>query len=100
MTNRKRPATAGPGVPEAPAPFTRDGEEARLKVRRIGNSLGVVLPRDVLARLGVGEGDMLAVSETEAGVVLSARDDATQRQVAVARDLMGRYRYALRKLAQ
>ena len=87
------------GVAEASAAFVRDAD-ARLKVRRIGNSLGVVLPREVLAQLGAGEGDMLAVTHTEDGVLLSARDDAAARQIAVARDLMRRYRHALSVLAK
>ena len=94
MTDDKRK-----GVAEAPVGFVHDGE-TRLKVRRIGNSLGVVLPRDVLARLGAGEGDMLAVMPTENGVLLSARDDEAARQIAVARDLMGRYRHTLSVLAK
>ena len=88
------------GVAEASPGFVHDGAEQRLKVRRIGNSLGVVLPRDVLTQLGVGEGDMLAVTPTEDGVVLSARDDAAARQIAAARDLMGRYRHTLSVLAK
>ena len=85
------------GVEEAVTAFVN---ETRLKVRRIGNSLGVVLPRDVLAKLGVGEGDLLAVTETEGGVTLSARDDEAARQIAVARDLMRRYRHTLSVLAK
>ncbi len=95
MTDEKRK-----GVAEASAGFIHDAAETRLKVRRIGNSLGVVLPRDVLARLGAGEGDMLAVTPTEDGVVLTARDDDAARQIAVARDLMGRYRHTLGVLAK
>ena len=87
------------GVAEASAGFVHDAQ-ARLKVRRIGNSLGVVLPRDVLTQLGVGEGDMLAVTQTGDGVMLSARDDEAARQIAVARDLMRRYRHTLSVLAK
>ena len=87
------------GVAEASAAFVRDAD-ARLKVRRIGNSLGVVLPRVVLAQLGVGEGDMLAVTQTETGVMLAACDDEAARQIAAARDLMARYRHTLSVLAK
>lgn len=71
-----------------------------LKVRRIGNSLGVVLPKDVLAKLRVGEGDHLSVSETPDGVALTPYDDETERQLAIARDIMHRYRNTLRELAK
>ncbi|HVY86182.1 MAG TPA: AbrB/MazE/SpoVT family DNA-binding domain-containing protein, partial [Caulobacterales bacterium] len=37
---------------------------------RVGNSLGVVLPKEVLAKLRVGEGDQLSVTETPDGVAL------------------------------
>jgi putative addiction module antidote len=71
-----------------------------LKVRKIGNSLGVVLPKDVLAKLRVGEGDDLTVSETPDGVALTAFDDEVARQIEIGRDLMKRYRNALRELAK
>ncbi len=71
-----------------------------LKVRRIGNSLGVVLPKAVLAKLRVGEGDSLSVSETPGGVALSPFNDRVAEQVEVMRDLMKRYRNALRELAK
>jgi putative addiction module antidote len=71
-----------------------------LKVRRIGNSLGVVLPKDVLAKLRVGEGDVLAVADTPGGVSLSPFNDEVARQVEVMRDLAKRYRNALRELAK
>ncbi len=71
-----------------------------LKVRRIGNSLGVVLPKDVLAKLNVGEGAQLTVSETPDGVALTPYDDETERQLEIARDIMRRYRNTLRELAK
>lgn len=71
-----------------------------LKVRRIGNSLGVVLPKDVLAKLRVGEGDGLSISETPDGVALTPYDDETERQLEIARDIMRRYRNTLRELAK
>ena len=82
---------------DAPAPRAKD---LSLKVRRIGNSLGVVLPKAVLARLRVGEGETLAATETPDGLVLRAVDDRVAGQVEAARDLMRRYRNALRELAK
>jgi putative addiction module antidote len=71
-----------------------------LKVRKIGNSLGVVLPKDVLAKLNVGEGAELTVSDTPDGVALTAFDEETGLQLEIARDIMRRYRNTLRELAK
>jgi putative addiction module antidote len=83
---------------QAQAPAKPSGRT--LKVRKIGNSLGVVLPKDVLAKLNVGEGAELTVSETPDGVALTAFDDETRRQLEIARDIMRRYRNTLRELAK
>jgi putative addiction module antidote len=71
-----------------------------LKVRKIGNSLGVVLPKDVLAKLRVGEGDELTVSETLNGVALPRHDAELREQIEAARRAMKRYHNALRELAK
>lgn len=71
-----------------------------LKVRRIGNSLGVVLPKDVLAKLRVGEGDSLSVSDAPGGVTLGPFNDRLQEQIEAGRRAMKRYRNALRELAK
>lgn len=72
-----------------------------LKVRKIGNSLGVVLPKEVLARFGVDEGDELIVSETPDGEMRITRGDVDlDRQLEAARRGMRRYRNALRELAK
>ncbi len=83
---------------EAQAPAKPAGRT--LKVRKIGNSLGVVLPKDVLAKLRVGEGDELSVSETPDGVALQLHDAEFQEQIEAARRAMKRYRNALRELAK
>jgi putative addiction module antidote len=83
---------------EAKAPAKPAGRT--LKVRRIGNSLGVVLPKDVLGKLGVDEGDELTVSDTLNGVALQRHDAELQEQIEAARRAMKRYRNALRELAK
>lgn len=83
---------------QAKAPAKAAGRT--LKVRKIGNSLGVVLPKDVLAKLRVSEGDELTVSETPEGVMLTGFDDEVARQVEIMRDIAKRYRNALRELAK
>ena len=72
-----------------------------LKLRRIGNSLGVVLPKDTLARLRVEEGDTLYVTEgPDDSVRLSAGNPDFAKSMAVFESLNRRYRNALRELAK
>jgi len=98
--------TKKPGVADTErAPFEAAEPAAKssgrtLKVRKIGNSLGVVLPKDVLAKLRVGEGDELSVSETPDGVALTGGDAEFARQMEIMRDIMRRYRNTLRELAK
>jgi putative addiction module antidote len=72
-----------------------------LKLRKIGNSLGVVLPKEALARLRVAEGDTLYVTEGPDDTLrVSASDAEVTRQMEVVQDVMKRYRHALRELAK
>jgi putative addiction module antidote len=72
-----------------------------LKIRRIGNSCGVVLPKEVLARLRVAEGDRLFLTETpEGGYRLTPYDPELERQLRLAEEGMARYRNTLRALAK
>lgn len=72
-----------------------------LKVRRIGNSLGVVLPREVIAHLQVQDGDTLFLLETsDGGYKLTPYDPEFEQKMAKAEEIMSRYRNTLRKLAE
>jgi putative addiction module antidote len=72
-----------------------------LKLRKIGNSVGLVLPKDALSYLKVGEGDTLSVTEAADGSLrLSPTTAEVTRQMSVAQDLMKRYRNTLRELAK
>ena len=72
-----------------------------LKIRQIGNSLGVVLPKEALSRLNVTEGDQLFLTEAPDGSVrLTPYDPDFEEQMEVAREGMGAYRNALRQLAK
>jgi putative addiction module antidote len=73
---------------------------ATLKLRRIGNSVGVVLPKEILARLKVGAGDELHVVDTADGVRLVTHDPAFAEQMERARAIMRRRRNVLRELAK
>lgn len=72
----------------------------QLKITAIGNSAGIILPKELLARLGVEKGDVLTIVDTPNGVELTAYDPEFEAQLEAARDVMGRYRNALRELAK
>ncbi|WOP14265.1 AbrB/MazE/SpoVT family DNA-binding domain-containing protein [Ottowia sp. SB7-C50] len=71
-----------------------------LKVTQIGNSVGVILPKEMLARLKVGKGDSLYVTEVPDGVTLRPYDAEFAEQMEVAREIMKEYRDVLRELAK
>jgi putative addiction module antidote len=73
---------------------------ATLKLRAIGNSVGVVLPKELLARLRLGEGDTVQVVETPDGFRVARHDPAFSEQMEVAREVMRRRRAVLRELAK
>lgn len=72
----------------------------KLKLRAIGNSTGVVLPKEILEKLRVRQGDELMVLETPDGITLTSYDPEFARQMDVAEDVMRRRRNLLRKLAE
>lgn len=71
-----------------------------LKLIPIGNSTGVILPKDMLQELGVTQGDALYPVLTAEGVELRPFHSEFEAQMAVARDVMKRRRLALRELAK
>ena len=72
-----------------------------LKIRKIGNSVGVVLPKEALARLEASEGDTLVLIEAPGGGYrLAPSKSDFAGQMAVAKDVADRYRNALRELAK
>jgi putative addiction module antidote len=71
-----------------------------LKLTAIGNSVGVILPKEVLARLGVGKGDTLFAVETDGGLRLTTSDPEFEKQMEVARQVMKKRRTVLRALAK
>ncbi|MCV0348836.1 MULTISPECIES: AbrB/MazE/SpoVT family DNA-binding domain-containing protein [unclassified Nitratireductor] len=69
-------------------------------IRKIGNSEGVILPKEVLERQGLKSGDQLVLTETENGIYLKTADDHFERQLEAAHQIMDQYKVALRKLAE
>lgn len=70
-----------------------------LKIIAVGNSAGVLLPKELLARLRVEKGDTLYVAETPDGVKLMPHDPVLAAQMEVAERVMREDRTVLRKLA-
>lgn len=71
-----------------------------IKVREVGNSLGMVLPKELVARLRVQKGDRLFVQETVDGIRLTPYDPEFQEQMDVAERVMREDRDALRALSR
>ena len=71
-----------------------------LKITQIGNSVGVILPKEVLARLKVQKGDSLFVTDLPDGVALRPYDAEFAEQMELAREIMKEYRDVLRELAK
>ena len=70
------------------------------KVIAIGNSAGIILPKETLTRLNVQKGDMLYVRETPAGFQVSPYDEEFGAKMEVADRVIRRYRDAFKKLAE
>lgn len=73
---------------------------ATVKIISIGNSAGVILPKELLAHLNVQLGHVLAVSKTPNGIDLRPANSDFDAQMATARDVMAGRKRALRELAK
>jgi putative addiction module antidote len=72
----------------------------RLKVCKIGDSYGVVLPKEALETLGAKEGDTLIATETTNGLRLTASSPDLEKMVQIFEDISHRYQNTLRELAK
>ena len=71
-----------------------------LKLTQIGNSVGVILPKEILARLKLEKGDTVFVTESANGVLLTPYDPDLDEQLQVGREFMREYRDAFHQLAK
>jgi len=71
-----------------------------LKLTQIGNSVGVILPKEVLARLKLGKGDTVFVTDAANGVLLTPYDPAVDEQLEAGRELMHEFRDTFHQLAK
>ena len=73
---------------------------SKLKIAQVGNSLGVILPKKVIAYLKVAKGDELSCTETANGIELTSYDPDFEKKLEAARRVTRRYRNALKELAK
>ena len=71
-----------------------------LKLTQIGNSLGLILPKEVLARLKLEKGDTVFVTDAANGVMLTPYDPALDEQIAAGREFMREFRDTFHQLAK
>lgn len=71
-----------------------------LKLTQIGNSVGVILPKEILARLKVEKGDTVFVTESPDGVRITPHDPSFETQMTAARKIMKKRRNVLKELAK
>lgn len=71
-----------------------------LKLTQIGNSVGVILPKEVLARLKLEKGDTLHLTDTPGGIALTPYEPDLEQQLALGREFMREYRDTFHALAK
>lgn len=72
----------------------------KLEIKKIGNSTGLILPKELLARLGLKQGDEVIVTEAPDGVKLTRNNAEFERAMTIVDDIMVEYRDTLQKLAK
>ena len=72
----------------------------QLTVRKVGNSLGMILPAEAVRELNLSEGDRLFLTKSPEGLRLTPYDPSFEKKMEIARKGMRQYRNALRELAK
>ena len=73
----------------------------KLEVKKIGNSTGLILPRELLAQLNLGQGDWVYVSRTaDGGMKIGPYDPEHEKVMGIAREVMKEYRDTFKALAK
>jgi putative addiction module antidote len=72
----------------------------KLEIKKIGNSTGLILPKELLARLGLKQGDAVIVTENPTGFAVSRGEETFEKGLEIAREAMKTYRAALTELAK
>lgn len=71
-----------------------------LKLTQIGNSVGVILPKEALARLKLQKGESVFLTETSEGYILTPYDPALEEELTAGREFMREYRDTFHQLAK
>lgn len=71
-----------------------------LKLTQVGNSMGVILPKELLARLSLEKGDELYVTDSPDGLRITTHNPAFEEQMRAARAIMKKRRAVLKELAK
>lgn len=69
-------------------------------IRKIGNSEGIIIPKEILDRMGLKAGDNVNLAEEAGQLVLKPIDDDFARHLEHAERFMDKYKVALKKLAE
>lgn len=72
----------------------------KVKVTPIGNSMGIVLPKEALTKLKAGKGDMLYLVDGPEGLILTPYQQDFEKQMTAAEKVLKKYRNALHELAK
>jgi putative addiction module antidote len=72
----------------------------KLKLRAVGTSTGILLPKDMLIRMKLKKNDNIFAVETPDGYLLTPYDPEVERQVSKGREFMSKYRETFRALAK
>lgn len=72
----------------------------KVKVTRVGNSMGIILPKEALNKMKASKGDTLFLAEDAAGYTLSPYQEDFDSQIKVAEKIMKKYQNALHELAK
>ena len=70
------------------------------KIIAVGNSAGIILPKEILARMNVEKGDTVYIAETPTGFQISPYDEEFSVKMEVADRVIRRYRDAFKRLAE
>lgn len=84
----------------APKASSKTSQHSVLKVTQVGNSLGVVLPRDIATELNVEKGDSLYLTRSPEGYRVTKSDPEFARKMELAKEIMRKRHNVLRELAK
>lgn len=71
-----------------------------LKLTQIGNSVGVILPKELLAKMDVEKGDEIFITDSPDGMRMTPHNPEFETQMKLAREIMKERRAVLRELAK